>query len=191
MTRPPGTGGAYAPRREALQQAARLIVETPGLTCPDMAARIGFPLTDKRRRRLLDASLRRLALLGLVNRYRRRRLGHGSPTVYEYFATGLLKQYVRGGGLPAEVGVKTDERIVALLRDGPARVKELAERLGHTPRAIRYAVQRLASRGLVVVHEERGGWLVRLPEDELEDDDWQPQPWVSSIRARALGLRAA
>ena len=182
MTRP------YLPRREILQDAARAIVETPGMTVGDLAPRLGFRLTDKRRRRVLDAALRRLALLGLVNRYKRRRLGHGNPTIYEYFATATLKQYVRGGGLPADVAVQTDERIVALLRDGPARVKELAASIGHTPRAVRFAVQRLASRGLVVIHEDRNGYLIQLPEDELEDDEWEPQPWVSSIRARALGL---
>ena len=102
-----------------------------------------------------------------------------------WYPSARLRQQGYAGQIHQPIG----DQILAALEQGPMTTEGLCQAVGAGRKSVHDAIRRLKRSGEVETQRDGRRWV--FARTALEDDDWTPQPWVSSIRARALGLRAA
>lgn len=106
-------------------------------------------------------------------------LEHGRPVAW-YFVTDKPHQ-------PRPGWAELSEPIRAVLEaHGPLSAPDIAYRAGRPRRSVYEALGRMRDAG--EVESVRVGSTTRWTLVEDEDDGWVPRPFISSIRARSLGL---
>lgn len=164
-------------------QLFALVHKQEGRLTSELAAMVGKCPSN------VSSSLRDMQKNGwIVSRMERRIGSSGAP----FFARWYLTEKGRTVPYPALPYMDTPAKIKAVLGESAVPVEHVAERVGRSYHTIRSAILRMERRREVETYTEGGVLYVRWPLAPLDDDEaWTPQPWVSSIRARALGLPSA
>ncbi|WP_396216332.1 hypothetical protein [Gemmatimonas sp.] len=170
------------PSQTVTVQILTHVLKRPGLPTSRIAAHMSEEIAVQP----LSAFCSDLARRGLLRRE------FGPPTAqtgskrtaYWYPTDRLLTE-----GVEAVTRLQVTQLVLQVLEErGATSMSDLSELTGRPWKSIKWAVLRLERQGKAERFDERGQRLLRVPTPPLEDDGWEPQPWVSSIRARSLSL---
>lgn len=162
------------PQPEALSAVViRLLLDHPGLTTPDVAISI------QRSNHQTGNLLIHLEKHGWLVAKRQRIVGHGRRPVRCWYPTKRAQQepYV------SRPYTDTAELVQALLATGAYTLSEVAQHIDRPYDTIRSAIRSLLNKQIIERYDGPDGVTYSV----IEDDGWTPQPFVSRVRAMALG----
>jgi hypothetical protein len=149
----------------------------PGRTTVEITERLdGMAETDT-----VSWILQRMAKIGAVeNRSpnRGRSLWFPSETLKRHGPEAFVRRNVKG-------------QVLALVRLGITDVPDIVRRVGVDAEVVRSALSRLGRDGHIFFDKSVRPAAVYAYDPRLDDDGWTPPPYVTAIRARALGIAPA